>query len=83
MKLLLKYVIIMNMCAILIICSAVSYQLIQMKNTIRYCIYWRVEYLTNWSVIVVGVTLIWQKVVAAVHIIAMKIYWHYVNFEDK
>ena len=31
-------------------------------------IYWRVEYLPNQSVIVVGVTLIWRKAVAAVHI---------------
>ena len=31
-------------------------------------IYWRVEYLANQLVIVVGVILIWQKAVAAVHI---------------
>ena len=35
---------------------------------------WRVEYLANRSVIVVGVTLIWRKAVAAIHIIAIKLY---------
>ena len=30
-------------------------------------IYWRVKYLANQLVIVVGVTLIWRKAVAAVH----------------
>ena len=35
-------------------------------------IYWRVEYLVNQSVIVVGVTLIWRKAVAAVHINSYK-----------
>ena len=45
-------------------------------------IYWRVKYLANWSVIVVGVTLIWQKAVAAIHIIAIKLYWHHLNLAD-
>ena len=35
-------------------------------------IYWRVKYLANQSVIVVGVTLIWRKALAAVHINSYK-----------
>ena len=35
-------------------------------------IYWRVEYLANQLVIVVGITLIWRKAVAAVHINSYK-----------
>ena len=31
----------------------------------------------------VGVTLIWQKAVAAIHIIAMKLYWRYFNLVDR
>ena len=44
---------------------------------IRLRIYWQVKYLANRSVIVVGVTLIWRKAVAAVHIIAI-----YLNLAD-
>ena len=47
---------------------------------IRLRIYWRVKYLANRSVIVVGITLIWRKAVAAVHIIA--IYEAYLNLAD-
>ena len=32
------------------------------------------EYLANWLVITVGVTLIWRKAVPAIHIIAIKLY---------
>ena len=37
----------------------------------------------NWSVIVVGVTLIWRKAVAAIHVIAMKLYWRHLNLADR
>ena len=36
-------------------------------------IYWRVKYLANHSVIVVDITSIWRKAVAAIYIIAMKL----------
>ena len=36
----------------------------------------------NQSVIVVGVTLIWRKAVAAIHIITMKLYWRHLNLAD-
>ena len=39
--------------------------------------------MANQSVIVVGITLIWQKAVAAIHIIAMKLYWHYLKFRGQ
>jgi len=42
-----------------------------------------VEYLANRSVIVVHVTLIWRKAVAAIHIIAMKLYWCHLNLADR
>ena len=45
-------------------------------------IYWQAEYLANRSVIVVGVTLIWRKAVAAIHIIAIKLYWRHLNLAD-
>ena len=35
-------------------------------------IYWQVEYLANWLIIVVGVTLIWRKAVAVIHINSYK-----------
>ena len=37
-------------------------------------IYWQVEYLANRSVIIVGVTLIWRRAVAAIHINSFKKY---------
>ena len=45
--------------------------------------YWRVEYLANWLVIDVGVTLILRKAVAAMHIIAMILYWRYLNLANE
>ena len=36
--------------------------------------------MTNWSIIVVGVILMCQTAVTAIHIIAMKLYWRYLNF---
>ena len=45
-------------------------------------IYWRVEYLANRLIIVFGVTLIWQKAVAAIYLIAVKLYWRYLNLVD-
>ena len=40
-------------------------------------------YLVNWSVFIVGITLIWQKAVAAIHIHnSYKLYWHYLNLLD-
>ena len=38
--------------------------------------------MTNWLVIVVGVTLIWRKAESAIHLIAMKLYWCYLNLAD-
>ena len=35
--------------------------------------------MANRSVIVVGFTLIWGKAVAAMHITAIKLCWHYLN----
>ena len=35
---------------------------------------WQIEYLANQSVIIIGVTLIYQKAVAVIHVIAMKLY---------
>ena len=43
-------------------------------------IYWRIEYLANWSVIIVGITLIWQKAVATIH---MKLYWRHLYLADR
>ena len=39
--------------------------------------------MANWSVIVVGVTLIWRKAVATIHIMAMKLYWRHLNLADR
>ena len=39
-------------------------------NILYKLIYWRVEYLANQSVIIVGVTLIWQNAEAAIHVIS-------------
>ena len=43
-------------------------------------IYWRVEYLVNRSIIVVGVTLIWRKAVAVIHINSYKTILALFNF---
>ena len=43
-------------------------------------IYWRVEYLANQSIIVVGVALIWRKAVAAIHINSYKAILALFNF---
>ena len=37
------------------------------ENILYKLIYWRVEYLANQSIIVVGVTLIWRKAVSFIH----------------
>jgi len=38
--------------------------------------------LANQSVIIVGVTLSWRKAVAAIHIIAITLYWRHLNLAD-
>ena len=43
-------------------------------------IYWRVEYLANRSIIVVGVTLIWRKAVAVIHVNSYKTILALFNF---
>ena len=46
-------------------------------------IYWLVEYLVNRSVIInCWRHFNWQEAVAAIHIIAMKLYWRYLNLTD-
>ena len=45
-------------------------------------IYRQVKYLANQSAIIVGVTLIWQKAEAAIHIIAMTLHWRHLNLAD-
>ena len=39
--------------------------------------------MVNRSVIVVGVTSIWRKAVAAIHIIAMRVYWRHLNLANR